>query len=306
MNLFESPYDLYNTIPGFVLDFKSIYSQWKKVDCLKFVDFKAIWKELEMSLIFEGKSNSMTQKGYMHMLYGSNFTYLYVDDFRIQVGAIYGTYLLHECQPHSPQIPISISIELWRLIVSIVEKAKENQILDVLAIWNKLRKDNSLCFYGCVKLIPTPNHFPTKESEKSNLAKELLHADTLSGVIDINSLQEMDNLYHQAKLKRIEKTESNSMSVINMNLVEDVKKIISENSRFSSQKLQQQHHEQQLALQEQLRLDQTGQPPSQNNTNENNNNNDNILEDFGNILENVNQNQEETFIDSDIFFTNNE
>jgi len=120
--------------------------------------------------------------------------------------------------------------------------------MDVWAIYQHLRDNNAFNFTVLVEVFPPPLFWPSSENK---IRPEVIHADTLTGVIDETVVENIHQTYQQAK-------ENNAdiplLEFANNLFPQDISQVIAANSRYSrdQQKIEQQK---QLQIQEQIRLE---------------------------------------------------
>jgi hypothetical protein len=55
-------HEILEIIPGFVLDLRTLMSDWKKKNSTKFCDFKEVWKQLGLSMIHAARPKKIRKE----------------------------------------------------------------------------------------------------------------------------------------------------------------------------------------------------------------------------------------------------
>lgn len=153
-------------IPGYILDIKNLMEAWKNASPqVKFSEFREIWVRLTMSYIHSARPDALRRAKWCSLLYETALGYLWISDFRIQIGALYTLYLLYMTQPKSGKYKIGVSVAIWREIFSILEKAENEKVPDVFAIVSQLHRGKCCCVFASVSIIPPPSSMPSKSAE---------------------------------------------------------------------------------------------------------------------------------------------
>jgi len=163
-----------------------------------------------------------TEHEYMRLLFSATYSYLFMDTFKLQLGAIYCLLMIWVSQPLKPRYPIPISLYLWKHINTLL--AKDFPGVDGgRAAFVHLVENKALLFAATVELLPPPQAWP---KNRHQLPVELRKADTLTGVLDLKVLEEQENLYEKRKAVA-------QMPLNHFPLTQEITTIVNETSRHS-------------------------------------------------------------------------
>jgi len=232
----------------YTVDIKNLLGAFQQRNTLSYKVFKNIWKEMNFSLIHQGKREELDAHEFLQTLYVTVLGYFFLNQpLNIRVALLYTLYLLYETQPHTTRVKIAINIPVWQELLKLYEEIKEHKIIPAYQIFRKMKLGNNFSYSAILKHASVPNTI--KNGPRGyEVSPELLNADTLTGVVDLDAIEHASILYASSKSQHADCGDLASMmnrdimnippllmgvsniapslNVVNIHLVNDLKQLL--------------------------------------------------------------------------------
>ncbi|KAL6043928.1 Small nuclear RNA activating complex, polypeptide 1, 43kDa [Balamuthia mandrillaris] len=189
--------------PGFFQDTKDLIHNYQKTANVDFVAFRRVWKEMSFSLIHHGNPKDMEREEYTQRLFATALGFLYVSQpLIVRVGVLYCLYLLHSTQLLRPKALIRVSMATWQELLQLYEEIKQHKLTSAYHVFKKMHREGYFAFVATAHVgYAPPDPALGSEALRGNveLPPELLNADTLRGVVDIDTIDYLAKLYVSTK-----------------------------------------------------------------------------------------------------------
>ena len=173
---------------AFTKDKQSLFMSFRLTSSLRFHDFASCWRDMKFSLVLCGKS-SKELKAFLEDAYE-----LCLEDIRPEkdvdrkVFALYMMYSLFMKQPCDTKTSIRLSIQGWQDVKDLLFFAQENQHLDIIYIWKRLRDEKAVDFVYSVRYFgPTTKKYSKESSREVSDAADKLKAALDDQLADLAS-----------------------------------------------------------------------------------------------------------------------
>uniref|UniRef100_A0A3B4EWH4 Small nuclear RNA activating complex, polypeptide 1b n=1 Tax=Pundamilia nyererei TaxID=303518 RepID=A0A3B4EWH4_9CICH len=179
-------------------DVEELLGRFQQIDSVRYEDFSALWREMGFSDLFIGTINAGELKRFCRVTLATAVKYFLPPySYQIRVGGLYLMFGFYHTQLAEPPVMIRLALKDWTHVQAFLKESVESGHLDVVYIYKKLVASKAIHYTAMPHFLtfqkqqkPKKDHVCPEFLSRTTAVRELISADTLEEIANLQSLYE--------------------------------------------------------------------------------------------------------------------